>query len=459
MERAGEAVGASAAAPTRPSLKALVTRGALWTVAGYGASQVLRLGSNLVLTRLLFPEAFGLMALVGVFLQGLEMFSDIGVGPSIIQNQRGDDRRFLNTAWTLQLIRGVAISIVALLVAGPLASFYQMPELAWLLPVAGLSSLAAGLNSTGIFSANRSLSLGRLTLLELVSRALGIGVMLVWALVAPSVWALVIGGLVGAVAKAGLSHVWFGGPVNRIAWDAEAWRELMRFGRWIFLATAVHFVAGQVDRLMLGHYLTAAMLGVYSIAFLISDAAYQVISMLSHRVLFPSFSAVARDDLPRLADVYYRARLRTDTLMLTGAGVLLAAGQQVVGVLYDERYAAAGWMLQLLALRVAAGATLTPGAMLLSARGFPRYAFWGSTGRALVLLVGIPAGWYLGGLPATVAVIALADVGMLPPVWLGLRRFGLLRPLAELRALGILGIGGLLGLLVARQVSGLLGGA
>lgn len=90
--------------PTRlgnmSSLKKLAIRGMVWTVAGYGASQILRLGSNLILTRLLFPELFGLMTLVNIFITGLHLFSDIGVGPSIIQNKRGDDPVFLNTAWT-----------------------------------------------------------------------------------------------------------------------------------------------------------------------------------------------------------------------------------------------------------------------------------------------------------------------------------------------------------------------
>jgi hypothetical protein len=62
---------------------------------------------DLILTRLLFPEAFGLMALVQVFMGGLQMFSDLGVNMSIIQSKRGEDPDFLNTAWTFQILRGL----------------------------------------------------------------------------------------------------------------------------------------------------------------------------------------------------------------------------------------------------------------------------------------------------------------------------------------------------------------
>ena len=90
---------------SKRSLKSLALKGSVWTLGGYGIAQLLRLVSNVVLAKLLFPEAFGLMVLVTIFMQGIAMFSDIGIIPSIIQNKRGDDPRFLNTAWTIQVIR------------------------------------------------------------------------------------------------------------------------------------------------------------------------------------------------------------------------------------------------------------------------------------------------------------------------------------------------------------------
>ena len=96
------------------SINKLAMRGAIWTFVGYGVGQSLRLGSNLILTRLLVPEMFGLMSLINVFILGLSLFSDIGVGPSIIQHKRGDEPEFYNTAWTLQVIRGGALWLICL---------------------------------------------------------------------------------------------------------------------------------------------------------------------------------------------------------------------------------------------------------------------------------------------------------------------------------------------------------
>lgn len=82
-------------------LMARALRSTSWIVLGYGGSQAIRLASNLILTRLLFPEAFGLMALIQVVIVGLTLFSDVGIAPSIAQSKRGDDRDFLDTAWTI----------------------------------------------------------------------------------------------------------------------------------------------------------------------------------------------------------------------------------------------------------------------------------------------------------------------------------------------------------------------
>ena len=104
-------------------------RSSAWTIFGFVASQGIRFGSNLILTRLLFPEAFGMMALVTVAMVGLSNFSDMGTAPSIAYNPRGDDPSFLDTAWTLHVVRGVLLWLAACALAWPFARFYGEPML------------------------------------------------------------------------------------------------------------------------------------------------------------------------------------------------------------------------------------------------------------------------------------------------------------------------------------------
>ena len=138
---------------------------------------MLRLGSNLLLAWLLFPEAFGLMALVNVFMHGLQMISDTGIRGSILYHRRGDHQSFLDTAWTVQIVRGIVLWICSCLIAIPVMMLYGEPMLGQLLPVAGLTAIIAGFNSTALFTLNRRVALGRITLLDVLSQVASISVM------------------------------------------------------------------------------------------------------------------------------------------------------------------------------------------------------------------------------------------------------------------------------------------
>ncbi|NET33915.1 MAG: oligosaccharide flippase family protein [Cyanothece sp. SIO1E1] len=335
--------------PSR-SLKKRALNGSLWTMGGYGLNQILRFGSNLILTRLLFPETFGLMTLVNVFMQGLQMFSDIGIIPSIIQNKRGNDSAFLNTAWTIQVGRGFLLWLLSCLLAFPAAEFYNEPMLRQLLPVVGINALIAGFNSTKLATSNRKLMLGRLTLIELSSYVLGVIVMILWALRSPSIWALAAGGLVSALAKMVCSHLFLVGPRNYFHWESEAFRALQSFGQWIFVSTALTFFAGQGDRLILGHFLGLRLLGVFGIAALLARFFSELLNRLGNRVLFPSYAELFREQPEKLYLSLRKGRILMIIASWAVSLCLIFLGKQLIDLLYDDRYTEAGWILQTIAL-------------------------------------------------------------------------------------------------------------
>ncbi len=327
-------------------------RASIWTIVCYGATQALRLVSNVVLSRLLFPEAFGVMTIVNVFVQGLQMFSDLGIGPSIIQHRRGDERLFLNTAWTLQVVRGFCLAGCSIALAWPLAVFYDTPQLGWLLCAAGITAAISGFNSTYLFTVRRSLSLGGVTLLEIGAQAAGVLVNCVWALVNPSVWALMAGALVSAFVRAAFSHVLNHGERDRMAWDATAYHELFHFGKWIFLSTIITFCAGQCDRILLSKLIPLEMLGVYTVALTLALLPNVLLSTLAFSVLYPLLCKAGREVDSAINDRLLRGRR---TLLLFGMTLVLCIGagaDAFFRLLYDPRYFDAIWMTQLMCVSV-----------------------------------------------------------------------------------------------------------
>lgn len=404
------------------SLKKLAIRGTLWTIAGYGASQILRFGSNLILTRLLFPELFGLMALVNVFIIGLHLFSDIGIGTSIIQNKRGDDPAFLNTAWTLQIVRGFGLWFCCIAIAWPIAKIYQEPQLLWLIPAVGLGTVISGFNSTILFTLNRHMAVGQLAIFELGGQVISLAVVIVCAWLNPSIWALVIGGIVLASVQMIWSHLLNPGLPNRFTWDRDAANELFSFGKWIFISTILTFLAEQTDRLILGKLISFEMLGVYGIAFALADIPRQVIVAISGKVIFPVFSKFA--DLPRET---FRAKILQNRklvliAMALGLTVLVSFGDKLILALYDRRYAAAAWMLPLLALGIWPRILTQTIDSALFAIGKPLYTAYGSLFKFLFMVIGLPVGFSLMGLSGAVIVVALNDVPFYAAISYGLWR-------------------------------------
>lgn len=331
-------------------------KGSAWTIVGYGGAQVIRLGSNLILAHLLFPAAFGLMALVGVFMQGLQMFSEVGLGPSIIQNKRGDDPDFLNTAWTIQVVRGFILWAAACLLAWPAAEFFgrsdpMADQLLTILPVIGFSSVLGGLASTSLYTLNRHLKIAQLTLMELIPQIVSVAVTIVWAWWTRDVWALVGGWMAYSVVRLVMSH-WMDRTVrNRFRWDPISAKELLRFGLWIFLGTVVAFFANSLDRLLLGRLLTLQELGIYSISLTFSRVGIEVATRLSNTVLFPIL-ARSQDNPARLVAKSLQAR----SLILLAGGALVCGFAILAPIffetLYDQRYAAAGEISRWLAIYV-----------------------------------------------------------------------------------------------------------
>lgn len=392
------------------SLSKKAIQGTIWTLFGYGGSQVLRFGGNLILTRLLVPELFGLMALVNTFITGLNLFSDVGIRPSIIRSQRGDDPEFLNTAWTIQVFRGLGLWIICLLITVPLAKFYNEPELLWITPIVGFRTVIAGFESTSLASLNRHLNLKTLTIYDFIVQGLSLGVMILWAWISPNIWALIVGVLISSLFGLIRSHYLNTGMPNRFAWDQSALKELISFGRWIFVSTVMTFLASQSDRLILGKLLTLEMLGVYTVAFALADLPKSLMQAVMGKVVFPVISKQL--DLPRsqLRQNILDKRKLLLLMICFPLAILVCFGDQLILSLYDQRYEQAAWMLPILALGMWPFILHSSINKALFAIGKPLYIALGNVFKLLYMVILLPLSFSMMGVLGAIIVVAFNDI-------------------------------------------------
>ena len=320
-------------------------RSSALTLVNFGSGQIIRLAANLILTRLLFPEAFGIMALASVTIVALNQFSDIGIIPSIIRSKRGDDPVFLDTAWTLKIIRSFVLWVIAYLVAWPLSSFYGEPLLAQIIPLIAISMVIEGFLPTKIETALRNIQHGRMTVLDISSNLFSVLAMITMAWQLNSLWALPIGTVIGAFGRLVLYHFFMPGRRNSFAFEKSAALELIHFGKWIFPATIATFLIIEVDKFLIGRYTSLETLGIYNIGFFLASFPLIIARMMGGRVMVSYFKNSADEQTEGTFK-------KTRKLMFILFGGLSAAiiplvliGQWLVEFLYDDRYIAAGLIL------------------------------------------------------------------------------------------------------------------
>jgi O-antigen/teichoic acid export membrane protein len=398
-------------------------------MAQHGASLVLRLGGSLIMTRLLVPEMFGLMAIATIVIAITSMLSDIGLRQAIIQSSRGDSRTLHDTAWTLQIIRGsviwlicvgVALTLHLAGVAGklPEGSAFAAADLPMVIAVVALSAVIQGFQSTKVITANRRLDLKQLTYIEILSQFVGLLVMVALAWVTRSIWAIVTGLLSTAALTVMLGHLWLPGNRNRLLWDRPAVRELFDYGRWVLLSSGLAVLSINGDRLLLGVWVDATTLGLYALALNFVLMFEDATSRLFGSVAMPALSEIARESPERFRSQYFRLRLPFDAGLLGAAGLMFAAGSALIELLYDSRYAQAGLILTVISFGIIF-ARIGMNVSVFLALGVPKNLAYINVTRVISMFVLVPLAHHFFGFQGALWAIAFHRLPVLPVVfWL-----------------------------------------
>lgn len=413
-------------------LKRRGARAGAWVMGSQVSTQVLRLVGNLVLTRFLLPEAFGLMAVITTILLMLMLFSDIGSGTVIVQSPRGADESFVNTAWTVQVIRGFGLWIVSTLIAVGLSlaqglswvsqsTAYGDPRLPLLICVAAFVTVLNGFSSLNTKLAERSLDFAVLSVMEVSIAIAALLAMIIGAYLTGSVWVLVVGNLFTAAVKCAVSHVALKGPRSRFVLEPEALRELFSKGKWVVVSSVLGLVAMSGDKLLLGGLVDSTTLGLYSIAFGLASIASTAMSSLLGRVVFPIFSEVVRgrrEDLPR---IYQKLQQAVDACVGLLAGFVFIAADLIVSLLYDARYQGVGHILGLLAVG-SVGMRFVVAEQVYLAMGQTSLLALAGLPRALIILIGVPLGYSLYKLDGALMAVVLSQFANWPvAIWFRIR--------------------------------------
>jgi O-antigen/teichoic acid export membrane protein len=316
-----------------------VARGLKWTLIDNWGSQIVALGIFLLLASLLQPVDFGLVALAAVFVQFAQIFVDQGLGDAIIQ-RKSLTRTQIDTAFWIAMGTGLALTIVGIVVAGPISTLVRQPALAPILQVLSISFVLVALSSIQLALLRREMQFRSLALRRLAALACGGVVGIAAAYLGYGVWALVAQQLTSATVSVVL--LWAASPWRPgFGFSRSAFRSLFSFGLNIVGGDVLAFASRNADNLLIGVFLGPTQLGFYAIGYRILDVSVTILLNAARKLAFPTLSRLqAQPD--RLRSAYNRMTQVVGTITLPGYVLLALVAQEAVLVILGSKWAASG---------------------------------------------------------------------------------------------------------------------
>ena len=337
------------------SLSKRVVKGGVWVFTLRIINRGLGFMRTIILARLLAPEAFGLLGIALVSIATLETFSQTGFRAALIQKKESVES-YLDTAWTVSAVRGTILFLILFSAAPAVAKFFKSPEASLVIRVLSISLLLSGFSNVGIIFFQKELEFHKQFFYEITATLVDLSVTISLAFTWRNVWALVWGGLAASSVRLLMSYLIH--PYRpRIKFGRAEYRDLFGFGKWIAGSTILVFLITQGDDILVGKMLGVTALGLYQMAYALSNLPATEISHVIAQVTFPTFSKL-QENMQKLKEGYIKVLQITAIVALPLAGMILVLARDFTQIVIGDK-----WLPMVPAMQVLAfwGATRSIG--------------------------------------------------------------------------------------------------
>lgn len=388
------------------SLRARAVRGGLWLGVGGGGEQGLRLLRNMILARMLAPEAFGIMAIVIAINAALESFTQVGIVEAIVQDPDSEDEVYLNGAWWLSLARSAALVIIGMVGSIWLAGFYHIPEQLGILRLSFCSLLFNGATSARAYIALKNMDYRKWAIISHGGGICGIALSLVLSLHIPGVAALVIGLVGESLARCFLSYL-LCPYIPGIKFSAHHMRRLLTYARGMFGLPILYLVYAQAPVFVIGKLMSQGEVGLYSLATSLAIAPVMFVMALINQILMPAFSS-RQEDKTWLNMMILKISRIIGVVGFPLALFVAMYARDLLTIVYGASYSAASVPFALAFLSALLGTYSSPIVNVYLAIGQPNLHRLFAGIRAILVLLTIyhATAWY--GITGAAAVITIS---------------------------------------------------
>lgn len=338
--------------PAEESLAQRVRSGVGWNAGSALLTYALGLGRSMVIARLLAPDDFGLFGMAATVLGAMTVLTNMGLDVSLIVNRFPNDSELsahLDTIWTAEIFRRLAVALLLTLCASPASWFYGDARLSVIVLIFGLTQFVQGFQNIGPVLLRKRLRFERVIWYEQTTNFVSTIIVILFAFWMRDVWALVLGQLLSSAAGVLLSYRFH--PYRpRFAFDRRAFRQAFTFGKYMLVILSMSYITTTADNVVVGKLLGPTILGVYVLAYNLASLPIGIIGGVLNSVLYPAYAELGAQHQERLERAFVRVFTISSAILLVLTVPMFLLADELVLLLYGTKWAAAGSLLRILAL-------------------------------------------------------------------------------------------------------------
>ncbi len=316
-------------------LKKKAVSGIIWTSISKFSGIGIRFISGIILARLLKPEDYGCIGMLSIFMVISSSFIDCGFASALIQKKRPTQEDY-STIFFFNLAMSLLMYAILFLFAPTIARFYQISLLSSVLRVQGLSLIIDSLSSVQFNQLKKNFRFKKITIVSLVASVTSLTICIFLAYKGFGVWALVSMNLMSTIIPAIIywtTNKWF--PL--LVFSKDSFRELFKFGSFMFLSHLVNQFGSKLSQLMIGKIYSPAVLGYYTKASSTENLASHSISSVLSQITYPLYAEV-QDDKVLLGNMIKRLTQTIAFITFPLLSLLMIIAKPIFLLLYSERW-------------------------------------------------------------------------------------------------------------------------
>lgn len=405
------------------SLKGKVVTGLLWNAIQLLVNRSFAFIINLVLAKILFPEQFGLVGMAAVFTSFIQVFNDLGFGAALVQRKEENlrEEHYHTSFWTGIIWSTVLYILIALVVAPLAAEFYEEPLIKKIIPIMSLGVLASPVNLVHRAQLTKNLDFKKLTYISNFSSIFSGILSLILAFSGFGIWALVFNSVATFVVAMPM-YFKASGWLPKAIWEKKAFKEIFGFGLFTTGTSVFNNIISKLDYLLIGKMVSASALGIYTLAFILTDTFKSQIMNMVNSVMYPIYGKM-QDNPSSIKDYYKKVVVYNSILIYPLMIILIVLAEPIIIIIYGNKWLEAILPIKILSASVMFALMINSHTSMIRGMGKPKVEMYLQLGRAMVLYVPtIFIGTYYYGIVGTAYAVLFNKIAAVLIVQFVLKR-------------------------------------